>query len=84
MSKRKKKSRLTRTDVNAICEMARKIYAYEDYILCIFGHTQKGRNARHILMRGTEMDGWVDDAVIRIDKYMDRIKELEGKLNGKI
>ena len=83
MSKRKNKSRLTRTDVNAISEMARKIYAYEDYILCICGHAQKGRNARHVLMRGTEMDDWVDDAVIRIDERNDRIKELESKLNGK-
>lgn len=83
MSKRKNKSRLMRTDVNAISEMARKIYAYEDYILCICGHAQKGRNARHVLMRGTEMDDWVNAAVIRIDERNDRIKELESKLNGK-
>ena len=82
MSKRKNKSRLTRTDVNAISEMARKIYAYEDYILCICGHTQKGRNARHVLMRGTEMDDWVNMAAISIDKLQDRIKELEIELNG--
>lgn len=82
MSKRKNKSRLTRTDVNAISEMARKIYAYEDYILCICGHAQKGRNARHVLMRGTEMDDWVNAAVNRIDKCNDRIQELESKLKG--
>ena len=35
MAKKKNKSRLTKTDVNAICELQRKVDAYELYLQCI-------------------------------------------------
>ena len=33
MSKRRKKSRFTKTDVNTICELQRKIDIYEGFVL---------------------------------------------------
>ena len=75
MSKRKK-SRLTKTDVNAICEMQRKIDAYENYILAICAHTLKGKPKRCAFMRGTDMDDWVDMAVRNIDQMKDDLERL--------
>ena len=40
MSK-KRKSRFTKTDVNAICEMQRKIDAYEDFIIALNGMVRR-------------------------------------------
>ena len=75
MSKRKNKSHLTKTDINTICEMQRKIDAYESYIIGLSGLV--GRDDRKdyiVVMQGTPMDDLVN--------IMDRkIKELNKELN---
>lgn len=75
MSKRKNKSRLAKTDINTICEMQRKIDAYESYIIGMSGLI--GRDDRKdyiVVMQGTPMDDLVN--------IMDRkIKELNKELN---
>lgn len=77
MSKKRKKSRFTKTDVDKICELQRKIDAYECYIMGLCGMIQKrGRSQFVILECGTEMDEWVDMA---IRTYMEQIKELPKK-----
>ena len=80
MSKRRKKSRFTKTDVNVICEMQRKIDAYEDYIMVLFAHTQK-HTSKCAFMKGTEMDEWVNGAVRNIDKMKEEIEVLRLKVN---
>ena len=78
MSKKRKKSRLTKTDVNAICEMQRTIDAYENYIIGLCGLIQhRGQKNYMVLERGTEMDGWVTDAWRSYNKQMDELRELK-------
>jgi len=75
MSKRKNKSHLTKTDINTICEMQRKIDAYESYILGLCGLIGRyDRNDYIVMMRGTPMD----DMVCMMDR---EIKELNKELN---
>ena len=64
MSKKRNKSRFTKTDVNTLCEMQRKIDAYEDFIVAICGMTQhKSTAMRYIcLIKGTDMDEWMEMA----------------------
>ena len=62
MSKRNR-SRLTRTDVNTICEMQRKIDAYESYIIGLCGLIQhRGKVQRLVVLTDTPMDGIVNQA----------------------
>ena len=70
MSKRKSKSRFTKTDVNTICELQRKIDVYENYILCLFHHTKESSKIGEatFFMHGTDMDEWVNMAVRNIWK----------------
>lgn len=62
MSKRSKKSRLTKTDVNAICELQRKIDAYESYIVALFHVLSSSDKKPLVLLKGTELDSFVSKA----------------------
>lgn len=63
MKKKRNKSRFTNADVNTICEMQRKIDAYESYIIGLCGLIQsRGRRNYISIERGTEMDDWVREA----------------------
>lgn len=78
MSKRNKKSRLTKTDVNTICEMQRKIDAYEDFIVAICG-LMKHREPRKFacLIKGTDMDDWMQMAWRDCVKLIEECKEKQ-------
>ena len=74
MKKRNRKSRFTKTDVNALCEMQRKIDAYENFIIAICGVTQwkDKRTERFVLIRrGTDLDEWMDMAWKNIHQLLD-------------
>ena len=61
--KRKNKSRLTRTDVNTICEMQRKIVAYENFICAMCGMIQHREDLKFkpiLLLNDTPMDDWMN------------------------
>ena len=61
--KRNKKSRLTKTDVNTICEMQRKIDAYENYIFAMCGMIQHREDLKFkpiLLLNDTPMDDWMN------------------------
>ena len=78
----KKKSRLTRTDVNAICELQRKIDAYESYIIGLHGLFQRrGSTKWVILQRGTELDDLVNQCWNDIEEMKSRLQRYE-KLYG--
>lgn len=64
MSKRRKKSRLTKTDVNTICEMQRKITVYENYIVAMSGMIQRRDEMIEpvLLLNDTPMDEWMNTA----------------------
>ena len=86
MSKRRNRSRLTRTDVNTICELQRKIDVYESYIFCLLHHSKKDTppGQPFTIMRGTDMDDWVDMAVENIWKMKKELaalhdRDMEGK-----
>ena len=57
MSKKNKKSRFTKSDVNAICMMQRKIDAYESYLFAInrMLHSS-GDKILPIVLMNTDMD----------------------------
>ena len=66
---RKKKSRLTKTDVNRICEMQRKIDAYESYIIGLAGFSSLDKEVRYVVIEaGTEMDYFVGKVWRNIEK----------------
>lgn len=77
MSKRRKNSRFTKTDVNTICEMQRKIDAYECYILGLVGHTSLNTSTKDYMvpLRGTEMDERVNVAWRNITKMKEKLEE---------
>lgn len=60
MSKeRKNKSRLTKIDVNTICEMQKKIVAYENYIYamcCMIQHRENLKSEPILLLNDTPLD----------------------------
>lgn len=60
----KKKSRLTKTDVNTICEMQRKITVYENYIVAMSGMIQRRDEMIEpvLLLNDTPMDEWMNTA----------------------
>ena len=61
MSRKKNKSRLTKADINTICEMQRKIDAYESYILGLCAHSNLNKETEHVVLkRGTDIDDYVD------------------------
>ena len=81
MSKRKNKSRLTKTDINTICEMQRKIDAYESYIIGLCGLIQRWNdNTRYIvLIQDTPMDDWVNQAFNELEEMKKELNELRIK-----
>lgn len=83
MSKRRNKSRLTKTDVNTICEMQRKIDAYEEYIigLCELIH-HRGETQYAVLLRDTDMDSAVNHAWNEYKKQMKGKETFDGLCNG--
>lgn len=76
MSKRRKKSRFTKTDVNTICEMQRKIERYESYIQAICGYVQH-RGDKHFVcvMRGTDMDSWMEQCWSGISHLFEELEK---------
>jgi len=65
MSKKRKKSRFTKTDINTICEMQKKIDAYESYIMGLAGFSSPTKTTEKnyiILLHNTDMDDWVQQA----------------------
>ena len=79
--KRKNKSRLTKTDVNTICEMQRKITVYENYIVAMSGMIQN-RNALIepvVLLNDTPMDEWMNTAWIELREMKKELLELKQK-----
>ena len=77
---KKKKSRLTKTDVNAICEMQRKIDAYENYIIGLCGLVQKKYNPNKcyvIPLSGTPLDDLVSNTWNTIKEMKKELNELD-------
>lgn len=64
MSKRRNKSRLTKADVNTICEMQRKITAYENYIIAMCAMIQRRDEMIEpvLLLNDTPMDEGMNTA----------------------
>jgi hypothetical protein len=61
MSKKRKKSRFIKSDVNAICELQRKVEIYESYIVALAGYVQhRGEKQFVCLLGGTEIDDIVN------------------------
>ena len=83
MSKKRKKSRFTKTDVNTICEMQKKIDAYESYIMGLAGFSSPTKTTEKnyvILLHNTDMDDWVQQAWENIEtmKYVcERVQKEE-------
>ena len=80
MSKKRKRSRLTKTDVNTICEMQRKITVYENYIVAMAGMIQR-RDALIepvLLLNDTPMDEWMNTAWGELREMKKELLELKG------
>lgn len=80
MSKKRKRSRLTKTDVNTICEMQRKITVYENYIVAMYGMIMR-RDALIepvLLLNDTPMDGWMNTAWRELREMKKELLKLEG------
>ena len=82
--KRKNKSRLTKTDVNTICEMQRKIVVYENYIFAMFGMIQRREDLKVepiLLLNDTPMDDWMNISWNGLREMKKELLELKGKRN---
>lgn len=80
--KRKNKSRLTKTDVNTICEMQRKITVYENYIVAMYGMIQR-RDALIepvLLLNDTPMDEWMSTAWNGLREMKKELLEHKGRV----
>lgn len=80
--KRKNKSRLTKTDVNTICEMQRKIDAYENYICAMCGMIQHREDLKFkpiLLLNDTPMDDWMNISWNGLQEMKKELLELKGK-----
>lgn len=80
--KRKNKSRLTKTDVNTICEMQKKIVAYENYICAICGMIQQREDLKFkpiLLLNDTPMDDWMNISWNGLQEMKKELIELKGK-----
>ena len=79
--KRKNKSRLTKTDVNTICEMQRKIDAYENYICAMCGMIQHREDLKFkpiLLLNDTPMDDWMNMSWNGLQEMKKELIELKG------
>lgn len=79
--KRKNKSRLTKTDVNTICEMQRKIIAYENYICAMCGIIQHREDLKFnpiLVLNNTPMDDWMNIAWNGLQEMKKELIELKG------
>ena len=81
MSKRRNKSRLTKADVNTICEMQRKITAYENYIvaMCSMIQNRDILNEPVLLLNDTPMDCWMNESWKGLREMKKELMELKGK-----
>ena len=81
MGKRRNKSRLTKTDVGAICEMQRKITAYENYIvaMCSMIQNRDILNEPALLLNDTPMDCWMNESWRGLREMKKELMELKGK-----
>ena len=79
--KRKNKSRLTKTDVNTICEMQKKIVAYENYICAMCGLIQRREDLefKPILLLDTPMDDWMSISWTGLQEMKKELLELKQK-----
>lgn len=80
--KRKNKSRLTKTDVNTICEMQKKIDAYENYICAMCGMIQHREDLKFkpiLLLNDTPMDDWMNMSWNGLQEMKKELIELKGK-----
>lgn len=79
MSNKRKKSRLTKTDVNTICEMQRKITAYENYIvaMCAMIQNRDILNEPALLLDDTPMDEWMNTAWNGLREMKKELLELK-------
>ena len=82
MSSKRKRSRLTKTDVSAICEMQRNIYAYESYIIALAGFSRSPNtpNKYVVCKMGTDMDDWVLTAWNNIEKMKEELEKISNVL----
>lgn len=80
MSKKRKRSRLTKTDVNTICEMQRKITVYENYIVAMSGMIQRRDEMIEpvLLLNDTPMDEWMNAAWRELREMKKELLKLEG------
>lgn len=78
--KRRNKSRLTKTDVNTICEMQKKIDAYESYIIGIGGLVQQ-RDVENYKLVIPLCDTPIDDIVNSTWKGIQDMKRKLSELN---
>ena len=79
--KRKNKSRLTKTDVNTICEMQKKIDAYENFIVAMCGMIQHREDLNHeylLLLNDTPMDDWMNLSWNGVKELKKELLELKG------
>lgn len=80
--KRKNKSRLTKTDVNTICEMQKKIDAYENYICAMCGMIQHREDLKFkpiLLLNDTPMDDCMNMSWNGFQDMKKELIELKGK-----
>ena len=80
MSKKRKRSRLTKTDVNTICEMQRKITVYENYIVAMSGMIQRRDEMIEpvLLLNDTPMDEWMNAAWGELREMKKELLKLKG------
>lgn len=79
----KKRTKLTKIDVNTICEMQRKIDAYESYLIGLSGLAQRENPSRYIvLLGGTDLDRIVNQCWNNIEEMKRRLQRYE-ELYGK-
>ncbi len=80
MSKKRKRSRLTKTDVNTICEMQRKITVYENYIVAMYGMIMRRDEMIEpgLLLNDTPMDGWMNASWEELREMKKELLELKG------
>jgi len=83
--KRKNKSRLTKTDVNAICEMQKKISSYENFIFAMFDMIQHRPDLRFepiLMLTGTPMDDWMSQSWVNLREMKKELSYLKSEVEA--